>query len=300
MFPIAEVFIQSDENYRSYVGKKTGFLLTSIDGEQLIHFWYHICRGLTREPRMGLSQEQFNTLDQLFLQFGYIHPSQMTPSLQQLEQDMPWIFKHPAGGIFLPLEVFKTFMTHDGGNEFQSYLFTLLFRLKLKEQRNLVALLGGELEAQLSLTFENNALDMALVLYIWYAGLHLSGDALLPAEGKIIAGPWSLSPENESTFAQNEIKLPKKPVAMWPYLFEQFSFQKAEIEELRHRIENTGRGFYRSLSLVKNTKGLFYQMFRQGFLIPIMGRDWRNGRNPDDLTVVSPRELVERHQNTNK
>ncbi len=300
MFPLSEILASADAGYRNYLAKKTGFVLATHNKDQLLHFWLHITKDFeNHEQHRAMTAEQTNALQTLLSSFGYLPPKKTTTEHLALEEQTAWIFRHPQGGIFLPLEVFKSLMRRND-KLFQPYLFSLLYNLKLKEQHNLASLIGGDIQAQLSLTFEVHPLDMALVLYIWFAGKHLSGEAVLPEKGRILTGPWSFLRETKPQPEPSPKLLPQNPVPLWDYLREHFSHQLVEIEELRHHIKTSRKGFYRPLGLVKNPQGAFSKMFRQGFLIPLPGRTWNHGANADDIQVVCPREIYLRHEELRK
>lgn len=297
MFPLTEVIENADQNYLLYLSRKTGFMIPPKEERttSYVHwFWYHLMRNIQQEQNFFKEYEK--ELICLFDNFGYISSTHITKDMKSMENKISWIFRHPSGGIFLPLEIFKVFM-REKYYQNSGYLFSLLYQMSFNELKGMASFLGNTLDAQLAISFEKNTYDMALVLYIWFANRHMNDDVpydSLEKKGRIIASYHFLredqksSLENQNKKQKDLFPFEKKP--LWKYLFEKFPENKSEISELREMILRGKKGFYRSLSLISDENVPFIQGFRDGILIPI----WKQSNKKmslDEWLIQTPREI---------
>lgn len=293
MFPLSEIIGTAEAGYQHYVAKKTGFLVNKNNPESLQWLWLHIIRNFDIDfLDEELNADEKAAFDNLLTRFGYISANHITEAHEQLEQKLIWVFRHPAGGIFVPLEVFKTLMQESTFLNRQ-YLFSLIFHLK-REQQNLASFVGGSLEAQLSISFEKNQLDMALVLYIWLANQHKNADLaanLFFERGKVLSSPYAFIRESGKQDKNNVDFFPEQPVAMWPHLYNAFGHLRGQIDEWYSLMHDGNKSFYRSLNLISDQNCELVQAFRHGFYLPVLSRNYSNKNNLDNIKIVTPKEL---------
>lgn len=218
-----------------------------------------------------------------------------------MEKNISWIFRHPAGGIFLPLEIFKVFM-REKYYQNSGYLFSLLYQMTFSELKGMASFLGNTLEAQLTISFEKNTYDMALVLFIWFANRHINNDVaydIFKEKGRIITSYHFLREDQKSsidTKTKNSSGLfPYESRPLWKYLFEKFPESSYQINELKDMILRGKKGFYRSLSLISHDNEMFIEAFRTGILIPI----WKKSSKKlpiDQWMIQTPREIQKKIQ----
>ncbi|MCS6985721.1 MAG: hypothetical protein NZM25_11430 [Leptospiraceae bacterium] len=291
MLPLAELAQNTNPSYRRYLWRKTGFLLQNPNQEKLYYFWDYLSQRMHLELARKPDESLKSALKELLLHFGYIPPVFINDKLRLLEEKYSWIFRHPEGGIILPLELLKSLMRLKV-RWLDNFLFSLLLRLGLREQRNMLAYVGIDFETQFVMNLESNKLDLSLMLYLFFADLHLSGKAFLPKGKKILIGPWS------TTASQQELVpveiLPHKPIGLMDYLNSYFPNQKKDIADLAHLLEHHPSSFYRPLSLLtNNAKNSFSPLFRQGYLVPVLPPlKKRKGPWAKDIAVISPQEIL--------
>ena len=91
--------------------QKTGFLLRgdALSGVEALHSFM---RNQLRDFEFkNLSGKQREALDQLFLCHGYIEASQCSAELHDLESKLSWVIQSPTGGLMIPVEMLKGFMS---------------------------------------------------------------------------------------------------------------------------------------------------------------------------------------------
>lgn len=296
MYSLTEITFYSTPAYLQYFSKKIGFLLADdpSGAKGMIRWlWRHIGHIYNfSEAYSSLNSKEREALLGLFNSFGYV----LTPdeTLVHLEKKISWVFRHPAGGVFVPLEIFKLLMQEEELFK-MSYLFTLLYKMNAKERRNLASFCGSSLEGQLNITFETNQLDMALVLYIWYSAQVQEADfskEIIPPRGKILSTPYSFTRETKTdlhTGPEKVQELPAQPVSMWDYLFQNFGQHKNEVEKLYTLVTKGNKGFYRSLVLLSSSSGQMVEAFRRGALMPVIAPRSKNAYA--NMKVVSPMEF---------
>ncbi|MDH5717250.1 MAG: hypothetical protein OEZ22_06395 [Spirochaetia bacterium] len=295
MYPISEMVLTSSEKYLGYISRKTNFLITGGKKDRVQWFWVHLLK-LYEENTISkiLNTAEEKEFFDLLNNFGFIAASDITDNLISIEEKLPWVFKHPNGGIYIPLELIKNLMQEDNYLK-KNYLFSLLKKIKLKEQKDFASLLGGSSENHFNITFENNHLDMALVLYIWFARnyiyrKHISLDFL--SRGKIVESPYSFIRETKkATNGTKENILPKKPVLMWDYLKKAFGRDNLELEKWIYLLKEGKKGFFRSLSLASAKKSPLLEVFRTGLLLPIMPVNLSYSKSIEKIFVVTPSEV---------
>lgn len=269
MLPLTEVIYKAESAYLRYLGRKTNFVTAGKNElETAQYIWLHIIRHYNFEVQIeGLSELERDAFFHLLANFCSSEANQADYSteLQSVEQKIPWIFRRPHGGYFIPLEIIKKLMQEPLLKK-HHFLFTLLYQLKLDELNSLATLAGQELEGQASISFESHVLDMALVLYIWYAGV-LRNNFRRFVVGKVLASP----------FAEGDIKKKSanhlyisEPVPMWAHLKQCFGEEEKAIEKMKQLIGGGNKGFYRSLALLPDSTSRLYQTFKNVMLMPLL------------------------------
>ncbi|MES0489368.1 MAG: hypothetical protein ABUK01_05205 [Leptospirales bacterium] len=306
MNSITEIIQIAPPEYIQYFAKKTGFLMTGAfeTNNQTRWLWHHIVRTYEFKNRFNtLTNSEKKSMTILLNNFG------RTPFADEtgfaLEKKAPWVFKHPAGGIFIPLEMIKLLMQEDYFQK-QYYLFTLLYKLKLKEQNILASLTGSSLEGQLAISFEKNPLDMGLVLYIWFsAKIRTLTDirSMMPPKAKIIMGPYTFAREEDKPKKKDtslQVVFPEKPVNLWDYLFLNFPHLKKDTEKAYTLMAEGKKGFYRSLNLINNPSNEYINLFKNGLLFPVLSSSAISDSRVKNIQVVSPAEVRHHYRDTIK
>lgn len=295
MHSLSEVLVSASTSYRAYISRKTDFLLSDSRQDQVKWFWLHLIHRVQEEDWWSsLSEEQWKLLDRLLIHFGYYKPvAEEVEIMRELETKLIFLFKHPAAGYFIPLEIFKLLMQRTRFAD-QNYIFSLLYRLKVREQRAFVSLIGSSIIGQASsITLESHPLDMALVLFIWFANQYSQGLKRIPGRGVLLNMPFSFMRESRKNFfvplAPEDF--PGEPVPMWEFLYSYFPGSGAAIEEWKHIMSAGGKGFYRSLSLLRSAESPFLYYFRGGYFMPVIKKATINEKNVNDLRMVTPREI---------
>jgi hypothetical protein len=306
MYSLNEIIYNGNPKYLQYFSRKTGFLVADFKlAEQgnLQWLWRHIAKKFNFAgdyARLNSSEKQ--KFGELLKNFGYLpQVGQTCQTCENLEKKIPWLFIHPVSGIFIPLEIIKLLMQEDFFYR-ENYLFCLLYKLKIKEQKYFVSLIGNSLDGQINLSFENNPLDMALVLYIWLGGqIREITDirSIIPERGKILKSPFTFAREinidSITTLSNLSTLIPEKPVPIWDYLYAHFSHLKEDIDKLHTLVTRGNKGFYRSVTLLKNQNSDLIKAFKTGILIPLLpspGKksDMGTGKQAV-IKLVSPVEL---------
>jgi hypothetical protein len=300
MYSLSEIIFSAPAKYLQYFSRKTGFLISDFPvsfQNNVRWLWKHLSRCYDFEKQISsLNSDEEKRF------YEMLHGSCYSPVKDEIsdsvEQKIPWIFKHPGSGIFVPLEIIKLLMREEVFLK-KNYLFALLYRLKIKEQRYFASLMGGSLEGQVALTFENNPLDMALVLYIWLInGIQKIDDIgkIIPEKGKIIHGPFTFAREITVTkMAKKEMPfnlLPSEPVPAWDYFYTHFHYLKDDIDKLYSLINRWNKGFYRSLALLKNQDSDMINALKKGILLPVITQSAKSDNKPAmKIKIASPVEL---------
>ena len=264
MLPIRRIADTNDAGYLKYLYNKTGFLISKKSEKTAQYLWLYTNEKFNFDADCSnLTSEELQILNELLSNFG--HLSTDSSVVNQLESKLSWVYKSPRGGVFIPLEVYKLLMQEPALIK-QNYLFTLLYSLKLKEQKALAALLGGQIEAQLAITFENNPLDMALVLYIWFSK-------------QIFRQPPRI-----------KVPYPDERTNLWDFYRNAFGHKKHSTV-LKRLLLDGKKGFFRSLSLFYDQNEKFVQMFTSGAMMPVFSQSDYFSRRVESMRVVSPKEL---------
>jgi len=304
MHSLTEIILSNNPKYLQYFSRKTGFLVTDFklaDRTNLQWLWRHIARKFDFAGNWArLNSVEKQRLGDLLQNFG--HLSNVDEVFSEMERKIPWLFLHPVSGVFIPIEIVKLLMQEEIFYR-ENYLFALLYRLKIKEQKYFTSLIGGSLEGQVNLTFESSPLDMALVLYIWM--VEQISDitdirSIIPERGKILKSPFTFAREinMDSITSVNSLStlLPEKPVPIWDYLFTHFSHLKDDIDKLYTLVTRGNKGFYRSVTLLKNQNSDMIRAFKNGILIPLLPSsvktsDQKGVEKRGNIKLVSPVEL---------
>ncbi len=299
MYSLSEIVRYGSQEYLTYLSRKTGFLLSDKNDPNqrpIRWIWRHIVRSFEFENDFEkLTGNELLALYRLLDNFTYI--PEEDSDLQALEKRARWIFRHPEGGIFIPLEVLKLLMPQDIFFK-RRYLFSLLYKLSKTEQKTLASLCGNSIEGQMSISFEKNQLDMTLVLYIWLGNEIRSITNLsevLPVKGKVLQSPYAFAREPDD-FVQKTAEnhaFPSTPAPLWDYLLESFPANKGEIDLLYTLLTKGDKGFYRAFSLLPNSGSDMITAFKKGLLLPIIYR--RRKERIKQMEIVSPLEFI-RHK----
>ncbi len=301
MFPLSEIILTSRPEYFAYLSKKTGFLLPdSGRDQQLQWFWIHLVHLVQEKNKIeSLTLEESAAFDELLVHFGSMPAVRHEYAV--LEEKLACVFKHPGGGYFIPLEIFKLLMQRYDLSA-RNYLFTLLFSLAHREQRSLVSMISSSLEGQAVVSFESHPLDMALVLYIWFANHHVSGNLTYPDRGVMLHSPYAFVRETASipVHEREPGYFPETPVSMWEHLRRYFPHRERDAQEWKNLMVAGGKGFYRGLSLISNTRSELFQAFRNGYFFPVMKKQLADKRSVEEIQIVTPREIFFQNEKSKK
>ena len=287
MFPLSNLIQHSHSEYMSYVWQKTNFLLRSSSQDQLRWFWEYIISHYDYKKfwkSLKIEEEQ-ETFFQLLSHFCYLNKNHENLYSKNIERKSMWIFKHPRGGIYIPAEFVKILMSEPYLIK-ENFLFSLLFRLKFKEQVNLAALIKSAFDPLEIVTHEQNPRDMALVIYILFANFHTIG-----FYNRSVQKSQMVVNINTKIFDSHlyNPSLLKTPQPLWDYLYEECSHIRPAVDQWYYLIKHGKKGFYRSLSLISKPKRELVYLFSSGYLLPILPR---NSYQTDKMQIVTPIEVI--------
>lgn len=300
MFTISLLNQSRDPKFKEYVSRKSGFLLN--DSPQQVHFlWKHILDSYDfSQVWQQLNLPQQNLFFLLLNHYGYLPKLENSVLLEELEKKLPYLFRHPAGGFFIPLEFFKTFMKQSFFQK-KYFLFTTLYQmnLTLKEAKNISSLLSSELNAPLLLSPEKNSLDLALTLYIFFSSKHhqireKNNAAQIFLDEKKIVNISLLKDiaHTQKKLLKHKTFLPAKFVNLWEYLSLHFSHEQENIDALYFLLEKGQKGFYRALSLLPKNESLMVKFFSHGYLFSnFPSRNSQVKVLTKDIKIISPYEV---------
>ncbi len=278
MFPLSDILQDSYSNYMFYIRKKTNFIINPSKTSQLRWFLEHIIKNYDFQKFLkNLNMEENKAFIHLLSQFCYSYESNHDQYIKQIEKKSMWIFKHPMGGFYIPAEFIKILMNEKSLLK-KRFLFSLLFKLSLKEQKNLTALIKNSYNFSSIITNEQNSLDMALVLYILFANFYTKGlkQKILPINNQISQNI-------------NFHHFLKQPTPMWTYLYSKFLHLHPALNEWQLIMKYSKKGFYRSLSLISKPKEELIYLFSSGSFIPILPR---LANRIDNIQLVTPTEVI--------
>jgi len=300
MYSLSELVFTSDDKYLKYFSKKTGYLLPDVRSaikSNVRFIWNHLVRTYRfAEQFAALKEPEKETFYHLLNNFGYLPPEKTEGGV--IEEKISWVFRHPTGGVFVPVEIFKLLMQEEALTE-RSYLFQLLYRLKTVELRNYASLLGSTIEGQVNISFEKNPLDMALVIYIWLSGkirdIQNVRD-VIPERGRVLSAPFGKTAGAQQKGQQKSKEigglLPSAPVPMWGYLKTHFAHLQDDVDKLYTLISKGNKGFYRSVTLLRHPESDLIEAFRNGILIPMIPQKKKRSLSVDNYRIVSPAEFI--------
>ena len=284
MLPLTDVIAQAGPQYMKYLGKKTSFLPGSTDDLENAQFiWLQMIRSYDFEKQISaLNEDEYAAFIALLESYCF---QQNNVHARDLEEKIPWIFRHPGGGIFIPIEIVKKLMLEQRLQK-RHFLFTLLYQLKLKELHGLASMVTTKSEAQAAISFESHVLDMALVMYIWFASfLRNNAAPAFTKKGKVIDLATRLALNSEQT----ESVYPLSARPMWPHLNEFFPDQHTNIADLKKLITAGKKGFYRAMTILPVSNTLMYDLFQSGWLIPVFPAGKLSER-ADEIQIATPFE----------
>ncbi|HRP70705.1 MAG TPA: hypothetical protein PLY93_14360 [Turneriella sp.] len=264
MQTLGEILKHDDPAYLRYLSRKTQYLITREKSEYIHQFWRHLI--VEYHPQIvlpALSTADKKTFETLLKNFGHDENPTRRAKYQKLEKKIPWVFEHPNGGHFIPYEIIKTLMPQQNLIS-DGYLFQLLYAMPKAEQNSLRALMAESQKARDTLTSEKHPLDRALALYIYSAD-------------------------------QKHFRKPKRtPHArtLWQYLGYEFPKLENEIREWQYVMQNSQKGFYRSLALVRSPHIHLLKSYTTSlWVVPVTTR--RNRVFPaQNLRFVIPLEFL--------
>ena len=243
MFPLSDILQDSYSNYMFYIRKKTNFIINPCKTSQLRWFLEHIIKSYDYQQFLkNLNMEENKAFIHLLSQFCYSYESNHDQYIKQIEKKSMWIFKHPMGGFYIPAEFIKILMNEKSLLK-ERFLFSLLFKLSFKEQKDLTALIKSNYNFSSIITNEQNSWDMALVLYILFANFYTRG-----LSHKYIKAKQKILPiKNQISQSINFNHLLKQPTPMWTYLYPKFLHLHPALNEWQLIMKHSKKGFYRSL-----------------------------------------------------
>lgn len=305
MFTLADLTKSGDDQFANYVRQKSGFLLSNPH-EQTQFLWKHILDTNNFQSRWeSLDQEEKDLFFLIFYNYGYLSSFDKPYLVEQLEKKLPYLFYHPLGGVFIPVEFFKLFMKQSFLQK-KFFSFSLLYQMNLstQETKNFLSLVGTDFTTPPQVIGEKNSLDKALIVYLFLSGRHRK-----LAEKNIkpnffvnkIANMSNISKEKNKHAYQSKDNIaylpsffndssvlksfyPPKPVNLWEYLHTHFQEEKENVDLLYFLLQDAKKEFYRSLALLPQKK--ITQIFSWGYLFPIF-----SNKNIDDIQVVCPQEI---------
>lgn len=291
MFTLADLTRNNTPEFTSYVRQKTGFLLSNPN-EQVQFLWKHILDTNSFQTHWdNLDQEQKGLFFLFFYNYGYLPYYEQAFALENLEKKIPYLFRHPMGGFFIPVEFFKLFMKQNFLQK-NFFSFSLLYQMNLsvKETKNFLSLIGKDFAVPPHIEEEKSPADKALLLYIFLSGRHrkLQEKDISQMQKKFFANRTSFK-DNTITYLPSFSKAkanklyPKEPVNLWKYLEEHFQEEKENVEQLYFLLHDAKKEFYRSIALLSQSK--IGEMFSWGYLFPVF-----SNKNIDDIRVVCPQE----------
>lgn len=300
MFTISVLNQKSDPKFKEYVSRKSGFLLN--DSPQQVHFlWKHILDNHDfEEVWQSLDKAQRELFFLLLSHYGYLSKFNNSFLIEELEKKLPYLFRHPAGGFFIPLEFFKTFMKQPVFQK-KHFLFSTLYQMNLttKEAKNISSLLSSELNSPLLLSAEKNSLDLALTLYIFFSNKHKQiretnnvSQIFLNQKKIINISLLKTISQTQKKSTKYKSLLPSHFTNLWDYLSLHFPHEKENKEALYFLLEKGHKGFYRALSLLPNSESLMVKFFSHGYLFSDFSRRHSQTKiSTKDIKVISPYEV---------
>ena len=290
MFPLIDILDHSYTNHMSYIWRKTNFLLKSNEGDQLRWFCQHVTRHCNyQEFWKELKKNEKKTFFELLSHFCYFSSNYLSQrdhhAIEEIEKKSMWIFKHPIGGVYIPAEVIKVFMDEPALSK-KNFLFSILYRLKFKEQLCLSALIRNTFNGSEIITNEKNPKDMALAIYMLFANLHTTGfhNYSVQKSNAIVNINTKILDSHRHNFSVLET-----PTPLWDYLYQEYAHMRLTLDEWYYLMKYGKKGFYRSLALVSKPKSEFLYLFSSGYLLPMMPK--KNGQ-PDKIKAITPIEVA--------
>jgi len=279
MYSISWILSQKKVAYRQYLAKKTGFLPGPQTDEGIKYFWDQLLKDFEMPNPEGDQKEKkyFKALKEILLNYSHVNPALIDRPKLDLEKKYPWILKTDVKSLFIPLEIIKSLMKEKIFID-NNFLFSLIYKLGLPHQKDLVSLIGVDEIARLNITFEKHILDMSLSLYSWFTFRQLN----------------ILEDEMEQQGLKDVLSLlPIKPMPLW--LFLEMNLPKFELDNIKHLLAlmKTGnKNFYRALSLTNYRQSIILSFFEAGILIPIFDSNYLKKKNIESIKVVAPKEFM--------
>ena len=289
MYPLSDILQHSYADYTLYISRKTNFIIHSNENDQLRWFWKHIIKNYHYQEFINsLDAEEKKTFFHLLSSFCYSHVDAYNEKISKIEKKSMWIFKHPMGGFYIPVEFIKILMNEKSLLK-EGFLFSLLFKLRIKEQKSLTALIKSNYDVLQMITSEQNAWDMALVLYILFANLYTTG----VYKKKIKLKP-KLLPMYAQAFQNDWYRQPylHKATPIWKYLYSQFLHCHPALDEWQSIMKHGKKGFYRSLSLISQPKEELVYLFSSGHFMPILPA---KSDKIENIQLITPVEFICKH-----
>ena len=268
MFPIADLGRYASSDYSIYILKKTHFLLRTTKENDLRCFWNYLTQSQNVKTSYELlSKKEKQALSFLILNYCYLSDATCKTNREifaSLENKLKWVFKHPLGGIFIPLELIKSIVK---SKIFQrkNFLFSLLYQLPFKEQHNYIIFLEKDTTSHTNLIKENNKLDMMLLLYL-----------------SLCKNQQSLSREIVPDFFSSI----DCPLPLWDYLDINFPHLRRFTSEWYRTMKHGNKSFYHALLLNRQPANEITFLLSHAYLLPQIKHN-----AIDNIKVVTPREV---------
>ncbi|MCS6972328.1 MAG: hypothetical protein N2Z22_06845 [Turneriella sp.] len=244
MQSLGEILRQRDPAFLRYLARKTQYLISHENEDFIRRFWQHLILDYHPAQVLGrLNKSEKRTFWILLQQFARDDRPQLSARYARLEKKIPWVLEHPEGGYFIPYEILKTLMPKNRLIPF-GYLFQLLYALPPAELQSLGALLARSHLARDALAGKWHHLDHALAIYIWIA---------------------------QSRNVVKASKTAENFPTIWQYLEHAFPYHQAEIEEWQFIMQSAGKGFYRSLLLLRGAE-LLKSYIASLHVVPVAAR----------------------------
>lgn len=285
MFTISDLQKSIDPTFYAYLRKKTDFVfLQNSYQEQSRFLWQHVVsQNNFLTAWLQLSQQEKDMLFYVLDNYGYVNSPPDFLLLQKLEKKFPYLFLHPLGGYFIPLEFFKLFMAKEIFAQ-KNYLFALLYKMR-HENKDFAAFASRGFSVQASVRKENRILDTALAIYIWMAAKHLQ------EKQKNFSFLATLTQPNAHSLLHVRSYLPAKPINLWEYQKKYFPEEENNMEKLFSLLANGKKNFYRSLNLLPNPYTKMLRLFALAYVIPLLPASRNEDFDTQKIQIVCPREI---------
>lgn len=282
MYSLLEVLSFSEGDYLSYMQEKLSYLLHPKERKSVAYLLYHYSRALSIEEMVQEESFWF-----LLSSFSYVKED---PSLEEKERQFLWIFRHPWGGYFIPLEALRVLLLRKYPFP-SSYLLSYLQKLPIKEHKAWLSLLHSYAPlAYLKAFSQKKEYRILLIYHILGSYFHREnpwkntffqerGILLDFFSGKVIT----------SSYLEF---LSLEPVDLKEHFLRFFPDEERLIREVEAYLR-AGSPFYRSLELLP-LKSILFSSFQFAYFIPLYEESFLLGR------IYTPKEVYTLYQKQKK